>query len=87
MEEMPNAYLNATAIKEYKVKDASNCQKYCLAESKCQSINLNINNDKEYHCSLLDANKYSNFSLMVSDANSTHLYIPVRLNFICFALH
>lgn len=79
MEEIQNAYLNATAIKKYKVKTVHSCQQLCIKENKCQAINLQSNGSKDYTCDLVDANIYSNSSLMVSSPGYTHLYIPVSL--------
>ena len=79
MEQIPNSYLNATAIKTHNVTNVSQCQKVCVREDKCQSINLNVNKIEGYNCHLLSANKYSNSSLLVKDTSFIHLYIPVSI--------
>ena len=77
MEEVPNSYLNTTAIRTHEVTNVSQCQKLCVRENNCQSINLSVNKTEGYSCNLLSANKYSNSSLIVEDINFIHLYIPV----------
>ena len=79
MEQIPHSYLNATAIKTHNVTNVSQCQKVCVREDKCQSINLNVNKIEGYNCHLLSANKYSNSSLLVKDTTFIHLYIPVSI--------
>ena len=79
MEEIQSAYLNTTAIKKYKVKTRHSCQQLCIKENKCQAINMKSNGSTEYTCHLLDANRYSNSSLLVSSPGYIHLYIPVSL--------
>ena len=78
MDDIPNTYLNATAVKKYTVKKVNDCQRLCLRENKCQSLNLNVRKQNEYECGILDANIYSNSSLLVKDDNFTHLYIQVN---------
>ena len=63
------------------MENISSCQQHCVKEEKCQSVNLNVNKTNGYDCVLLDANKYSNSSLLVKAKNSTHLYIPVAIVF------
>ena len=77
MEESPNVYLNATPVKTHGVKNASQCQQFCVKETKCQSINMKANKKRGYCCQLLSANKYSNSSLLVKNDKYSHLYIPV----------
>lgn len=78
MGKLTNTFLNATAVKEQKVQNVESCQKLCVEESKCQSINFNVSKSGEYDCILLDTNRYSNASLLVARQDFTHYYIPVR---------
>ena len=79
MEEIPNSYLNASAIAKHVVQNVSKCQQHCVREEECQSINLNMSGSGELECYLLSANRYSNSSLLVTDRQFIHLYIPVML--------
>ena len=80
MEEINNTYLNATPIRIYNSTTVQGCQEFCINESRCQAINLHSNDSKEYMCALLDANIFSNSSLLLSNPGYIHLYIPVSLS-------
>ena len=80
MDKLQNMHLNATAISTYAVRNASDCQKLCIKESRCQSINLSKQRTSEYGCDLLDVNKYSSPWLVQPKNDSIHLYIPVNFN-------
>ena len=78
MDDIPKTYLNTTVIKKYTVKKLIDCQRFCLRENRCQSLNLNVGKQNEYECQILDANIYSNPSLLVKDNDFIHLYIQVN---------
>ena len=87
MNQIPKTYLNATVLKKYTVKEMSACQQFCIRAEKCQSLNLNMSKTKEFECQILDANIYSNSSLLLTNDNFTHLFILVSTKQFCIHFH
>ncbi|XP_065066479.1 uncharacterized protein LOC135692299 [Rhopilema esculentum] len=76
MDKLTNMTLNGTVLKSFQAKDISECQRSCLHEEKCQSLNVNISTAIGLTCDLLDINIYSNSSLLLQQSGSVHLFIP-----------
>ncbi|XP_065065323.1 uncharacterized protein LOC135691396 [Rhopilema esculentum] len=76
MDKLTNMTLNGTVLKSFQAKDISECQRSCLHEEKCQSLNVNISTAIGLICDLLDINIYSNSSLLLQQSGSVHLFIP-----------
>lgn len=83
MNKITKMYLNATAIEKHIVSSLTECQKMCVRADRCASLNLKITGKKAFECQILDANIYSNSSLIASDDASTHLFIPVSISISC----
>eukprot|EP00795_Rhopilema_esculentum_P003324 gene3324-1661_t len=76
MDKLTNMTLNGTVLKSFQAKDISECQRSCLHEEKCQSLNVNVSTAIGLTCDLLDINIYSNSSLLLQQSGSVHLFIP-----------
>ena len=77
LEKLTNMTLNGTVLKSIQAKDISECQRSCLHDDKCQSLNVNVSTAIGLTCDLLDINIYSNSSLLLQQSGSVHLFIPV----------
>ena len=77
MESTANAYLNATPITTYNIKNIQDCQRHCANHSLCQSLNVRNDSSESLICQLLNENFYRKKYSLVAENKSVHLHIPV----------
>ena len=77
MDKLTGMTLNGTVLNSIQAKDITECQRSCLHDEKCQSLNVNVSTAIGLTCDLLDINIYSNSSLLLQQSGSIHLFIPV----------
>lgn len=77
-QQMPGMFLNSTnyVLRTFQTNTSGNCLNECTRTENCQSTNYYLETNKTVmSCDLINGNKWSNASLLVSKENSTHNFI------------